>query len=59
MVWTELQSTNDVDDARSYINTAWDESRKTLNLGKDECNDFFLEDQTVKDGRSASLHRGG
>ena len=59
MVWTELQSTNDVDDARSYINTAWDESRKTLNLGKDECNDFFLEDQTVKDWKKCKFAPGG
>ena len=59
MLWTELQSTNDVEDARSYFNTAWDESRKTLNLGKDECNDFFLEDQTVKDWKKCKFAPGG
>ena len=59
MLWTELQSTNDVEDARSYFNTAWDESRKTLNLGQDECNDFFLEDQTVKDWKKCKFAPGG
>jgi hypothetical protein len=59
MIWTELQSTNDVDDARTYLDDAWEESRKALNLDKSECNHFFLEDQTVKDWKKCKFAPGG
>ena len=58
-IWTQLQGTNDVDDARRYINHAWDKSRKELGLDIGECTSFYLEDQTIKDWKKCKFAPGG
>lgn len=59
VIWSQLQGTNDVDDARTYINDAWDKSRKELGLDIGECTSFYLEDQTVKDWKKCKFAPGG
>ena len=58
-IWSQLQSTNDVDDARTYINAAWEKSRIELGLDIGECNSFYLEDQTIKDWKKCKFAPGG
>ena len=58
-VWTELQSTTDVEDMRDYIDAAWEESRKTLQVDLSECNKFYLDDLQVKEWKQCKFAPGG
>lgn len=59
IVWTELQGTNDVEDARTYLQVAFEESRKALKIDPSECNDFFLEDSVIKEWKKCKFAPGG
>ena len=58
-VWTELQSTTDVADMRRFIDSAWEESRKALNIGEGECNIYYLNELQVKEFKQLKFAPGG
>ena len=59
VVWANLESTTSVTDMRRFVDEAWEESRKALNIDIGECSKYFLEDQTLKDWKDGDFAPGG